>query len=89
MIKLIDENIIQDFNIEGLENVESEDFDPGYGCVVEKKPIEILPVPDRPVSKEEEEMWLANQHFQTEREREFIEDQFLSAHGVDINPRQK
>jgi hypothetical protein len=33
MLPIFNPAIIQDYNIEGNENVESEDFDMGFGCV--------------------------------------------------------
>ena len=44
-INLFPENVIGDFNVEGYENVTSEDFEPGSGCVPVK---EVKPIPGPP-----------------------------------------
>lgn len=36
---------IGDYDQEGFENVPSEDFDPGFGCVPVVKPVELKPPP--------------------------------------------
>lgn len=75
-----DKKIIKDFNVEGMENVDSEDFEAGFGCVVKEKERVLFVHTAAPITKEQEEQlrW----HFMTEQERERIEDEHLKRHGI-------
>ncbi len=72
---------IGDFDQEGYENVPSEDFDPGYGCVPVEKPKPVLAPPQITTSAPQQRL--------TEAEQERHEDEYLAAHGVDISKRGK
>ena len=61
-INLFPENEIKDFNVEGYENVPSEDFDPGFGCVPVK---EVKPIPGPPEFTPELIERLANKEAKT------------------------
>ncbi|MEJ7610635.1 MAG: hypothetical protein WKF88_05585 [Ferruginibacter sp.] len=68
--------------IEDGENVSSEDFDPGYGCVPVNVPkiVALPPMPKRIVSKRDAESWayLKKTHEQKNREQ----DEYLASKGI-------
>ena len=73
--------IIGDFNAEGLDSVESEDFDPGFGCVpvtVERKPNPLPPV----ILASEADMAAYYAEKMSEEERHWHCDQHLKRHGL-------
>ena len=74
--------IIKDFNIEGYENVESEDFDAGFGCVPIEE-VKVLnpppPVPDnRTANDRENEKYF----FMTADEKDQANDEHLKRCGL-------
>lgn len=44
-LPIFDPSRIQDHNAEGFDSVDSEDFDPGFGCVPMVKLVELKPPP--------------------------------------------
>jgi hypothetical protein len=76
-----DKTIIQDYNAEGFDSVESTEFEPGFGCVpllvpyVQPLPPDMDPLPDDFV--ERCRWWMM-----TEDEKLMIEDKFLKKHNV-------
>ena len=80
------ESIIGDYNGEGYDSVESEDFDPGYGCVPVFVP-RSQPVPPPFIdgrTKEEKKSDSENlkYFFMTDTEKEKIEDEYLKTKGL-------
>lgn len=75
-------NEIKDFNIIGLESVPSEDFDPGFGCVVFEPIIESAPPSMPPLVHTEHELWLYHENSLSERERHEEQMEYLRSKGV-------
>lgn len=75
-------SIILDYFADGNENVPSEDFDPGFGCVI-AEPVRILqpPPPVIDTLTVNDRLNIAYLH-ESEREREAREDGFLERHGI-------
>lgn len=46
MLPIYDNKVIGDYDVEGYENVPSEDFDPGFGCVPVFKKRVVPPPPE-------------------------------------------
>lgn len=83
MLPIFNPKIIQDYNEEGNENVPSEDFDAGFGCVpveVERKPAPLPLVPQRELT--DHEKWSIMENKRTEEERQFLEDEYLKMYGI-------
>ena len=75
--------IIGDYNAEGFDSVESEEFEPGFGCVpVEQPYVQQLP-PDLPKQTlTEDEKKRRDFFYMTEDEKQRIEDEYLAKHGI-------
>lgn len=75
-------NIIQDHNAEGYDSVDSEDFDPGFGCVpvyVERVVQPPPPVIDnRTQSEKDNEAY----YQQPDSEKDKMNDEFLKHYGI-------
>lgn len=67
--------------IEDGDNVPSEDFDPGFGCVPEFKAAKLAP-PDIQYQITKEEQERRDYFFMTEEEKQRREDEFLADHGI-------
>ena len=83
MIPPFNKNIIGDFNGEGFDSVDSEDFDPGYGCVVEEvQVIPNMPPEIEPIkwSKGLQRSYELDQR--TQAEKEAREDEYLKRNGI-------
>lgn len=73
--------LITDHNAEGFDSVDSEDFDPGFGCVVQ----ELRTVPQSPVMVQqltENEKWAYWYMMLTYEEIMRAEDEWLRERGV-------
>ena len=84
--QLIYASRIQDHNQEGFDSVDSEDFDPGYGCVPVFVPRNVPPpppVPDKRTAwqKEQDENNLAIMNM-TDAENEKQQDAYLKSKGI-------
>lgn len=80
--RLFDQSIILDYNKEGYENVPSEDFDPGFGCVpvhVERKP---PPPPPVPCTKTDSDRENEKIFFMTDEEKDKANDDYLKQFGL-------
>lgn len=80
--RLFDQSIIQDHNSQGYDSVDSEDFDPGFGCVpvyVENVLPPPPPVPDTRTAndKENERMF-----FMSDEEKDKANDEYLKQFGL-------
>lgn len=78
----LDRAIITDHNTEGFDSVDSNDFDPGFGCVVAEA--FVLPTPPpviQPVysEKEQEALWWQSV---SESERDRMNDEYLGRKGI-------
>jgi hypothetical protein len=69
-------NIIQDHNADGFDSVDSEDFDPGFGCVPIQKQRKPPPLPPFQPASEEEKKRLYY-YFMTEAEKAYQDDLYL------------
>lgn len=79
---LMDPSVILDFNQEGYENVPSEDFDPGFGCVPLEVERKLAPPP--PVTNHQDNVHFENLTYlkQTDAEKQIKEDEFLKQFGI-------
>lgn len=77
-----DKYIIGDYNVEGFDSVESEDFDPGFGCVfvINNPPCYLPPMP--PSTLTENDRWNLEQSRLKLEEIQAREDEFLLRHGI-------
>lgn len=73
-------HIISEFNVQGNENVDSEDFDPGYGCVVKKKEYEPAPLPALATNPDDAER--LRYFFMKDEQKASIDDEHLRRHGI-------
>ena len=77
--------IIGDYNTEGYDSVDSEDFEPGFGCVVPRiQPI--IALPEMKDNRTEDEKKMAADRlkyfFMTDAENEKRQDEFLKSKGL-------
>ena len=79
---IINQSEIKDFDVDGYENVPSEDFDPGFGCVPQYVPRELKPPP--PVPDNFSAVAKANIAYEklTEKQITQKEDEFLKQLGL-------
>ena len=78
----IEKNIIKDHNVEGFDSVDSEDFDPGFGCVPLDKPkVNCSPHFPPPVWTAEDQ---ANYEFEilTEQQKDQRNFDYLQKFGI-------
>jgi hypothetical protein len=82
MLPIFNQSIIQDFNEEGNENVESEDFSPGFGCVPVLFYLKLEP-PSEIKNNWTENDW-ENYHYSKLRDeqKQFEEDSYLKQYGI-------
>lgn len=81
LLPIFDPARIQDHNSEGFDSVDSEDFDPGFGCVpvyVERMPTP-PPVPDTFTESDRQNI---KYFFTTDAEKEKQQDEFLKQFGL-------
>ena len=71
--------VIPDHNSEGYDSVDSEDFDIGFGCVVEQTEIVVPGPPDIPQDKDREILYW---NLMKEEERMRIEQRHLEKYGI-------
>lgn len=81
-LPVFDKRVIKDHNTEGFDSVDSEDFEIGFGCVVDTS----YPVPGPPEIKRQsiskEEQLRRDYFYMTEDEKQRREDEFLAEHGI-------
>ena len=82
LLPIFDPSIIKDHNVEGFDSVDSEDFDPGYGCV----PVYVeRPVPEPPPvksTKTESDCENEKYFFMTAEEKDKANDEYLKHFGL-------
>ena len=78
----IEKNIIKDHNVEGFDSVDSEDFDPGFGCMPLDKPkVNCSPHFPPPVWTEQDQ---SNYEFEilTEQQKDQRNFDYLQKFGI-------
>jgi len=80
-LPVFDKKIIRDHNAEGFDSVDSEDFEAGFGCVVDTS-YPVLPPPEIRQHISEEEKKRRDYFYMTEHEKQRREDEFLAEHGI-------
>lgn len=79
---LCDPSIIQDHNKEGFDSVDSEDFDPGFGCVPVHVERELPPPPPVPSTKTDLDRENGKVFFMTAEEKDKLNDEYLKQFGI-------
>lgn len=77
-----EKGIIQDHNSEGYDSVDSEAFDPSYGCEVEDINTTPLPPPEMPDNTSDNDKWNLAQWNRREEEVIYWENQYLNKYGI-------
>lgn len=83
MLPIFDKKIIADYNAEGFDSVEGEDFEPGFGGVLpDKKVILKAPPKTQPLNWTENDQ--ENYEYEHREYNEILqqEDEFLKSHGI-------
>ncbi len=78
MLPIYDKSIIYDFNSEGFDSVESEDFD------YPEPPVTELVLPEMIDNRSADEKEFIRMFYMTDQEKEIIERKFLLNHGIDF-----
>ena len=82
-LPVFDKKIILDYNSDGLDSVESDDFDAGFGCVPKAKEyVQPLPpeLPKKRISKIDQDNWRC--FTMSEEQRRVADDEHLAKHGI-------
>jgi len=78
----IEKNIIKDHNVEGFDSVDSEDFDPGFGCVpVDKPKVNCSPHFPPPVWTEQDQ-WNYEHEMRTDEQKNEMNYRHLQKFGI-------
>lgn len=78
----LEKNLIKDHNVDGFDSVDSEDFDPGYGCVPIEKPKVNYPPCYPPPKWTENDQRNYEMSIMTEQEKDQRNFDYLQKHGI-------
>ena len=81
-MSIFNKEIILDYNEEGNENVPSEDFAAGFGCVPIEEEKTLLPPPPVKSNWTENDWENFRYMMESDDEKQNKEDQFLSRHKI-------